>query len=288
MAIRKGRRSRKRPRLGFEKLEPRRLLASVGWDGAGQGGAELSYYLGDAPAQVGQASFESVVEQALKVWSDVVDINFTRTDSPGRPDSLDITFTSIDGAGGTLARAYYPNDVNQHVIAGDIRFDSAESWEVGNTQGAKAIDLLYVAVHEIGHALGLEHSSAEESVLSSSVSPNQQFVSLDHSDRDAILALYAPAATTPDPVKSSQPPRPEVSVVEPSEPIGEDTSPSQSTNRRANRWSRFIGFGHKRAQFLQPAENSFDAGSFGQQNHWFKFLKHRVIPTIQLIRVLRR
>ena len=189
------------------------MLASVGFDGAGQGSAELTYFLGDAPGDVGQDLFESTIESALKVWSDVADITFTETSQASLPDSLDITFRRLDGAGGTLAQAYFPDDVNPQRIAGDVQFDSSESWEVGNAQGSQAFDLLHVAVHEIGHALGLDHDTTVGSVLAATVSPQTQFTSLDQSDIDAILELYAPAVAVevetpvvdPDPVEPDEP-----------------------------------------------------------------------------------
>ncbi len=186
-------RSRKKTAFQFEKLEPKRYLTSVGWDGAGQGSAELTYYLGDAPAQIGQETFENTIREALDVWAEVVDVTFTETSTPGLNDSLDITFASLDGSGGTLAQAFFPDDINPARVAGDIQFDLAESWEVGNAQGSRASDLLFVAVHEIGHSLGLGHSHDANSVLSSTVSPNQQFTGLAAGDRAAALALYAPA-----------------------------------------------------------------------------------------------
>jgi hypothetical protein len=166
----KNRRSRRLYSNQYQSLEQRRCLASVGWDGVGQGSVELTYFLGEAPADVSQAVFADTVEEALDVWSDAADIKFAETKTPGLDDSLDITFAQLDGEGGTLARAFLPDDLNRSQIAGDVKFDVAENWEVGNAKGSSAFDLLYVAVHEIGHALGLGHTTNDGSVLKASVS----------------------------------------------------------------------------------------------------------------------
>ena len=178
--------------LVVEGLEERRVLAaSVGWDGPGQGSADLTYYIGQAPNGMSQSTFEAAIESALKAWSDVADVNFTQTNQAGLNNSLDFTTQSIDGSGGTLAQAYFPSDSNRSRIAGDVQFDSAESWEVGNSRGVSAFDIVFVAVHEIGHALGLDHSSDATAVLYPSVSPTQSFVGLDSDDISAIRSLYA-------------------------------------------------------------------------------------------------
>ncbi len=190
-----GKRSRrKRRRLRAENLEARRCLAaSLGWDGPGQGGAELTYHIGSAPGGVDQAAFESAIETALDAWSDVVDVHFTEVSQPGLRDSLDFRSTRLDGAGGTLAQAYLPDDVNPARIAGDIEFDTDEAWEIGNAQGRRAFDLVHVAVHEIGHALGIDHLHEADATLAPFVSPTQSFRGLSDHDIEAALAIYAPA-----------------------------------------------------------------------------------------------
>jgi hypothetical protein len=182
-----------------EWLEARLCLAtaSVGWDGPGQGSAELTYYIGPAPSYLSRADVTAALETALGVWADVVDIEFTAASRSNLRDSIDLEFGRIDGPDGTLAQAYFPDDVNRGRIAGDVLFDSAERWEIGNAQGRRAFDLVLIAVHEIGHALGLEHSDAFDSVMADGVSPDQFFQGLARSDVEAALALYAPALVQP-------------------------------------------------------------------------------------------
>jgi hypothetical protein len=206
----KDKRTNRSRRLHIETMEARLCLAaSLGWDGPGQGAAELTYYIGNTPSNVNRGEFEAAVESALDAWSDVADIEFTQTNVPNQRDSLDFSFASLDGRGGTLAQAYFPDDVNRSRIAGDVQFDTSETWETGN-QSRSAFDLVLVAVHEIGHALGLQHSHDSSSVLKDSVSPRQQFSQLANSDVDAILTLYAAA----DPVDPAIPVNPPVVVVE--------------------------------------------------------------------------
>lgn len=255
-----------RNKLRMEFLEQRVCLAaSLGWDGPGLGAAELTYYIGDVPASVGlqQTEVESAIETALTAWSDVADITFTQTTLARQLDSLDITFTSIDGSGGVLAQAYLPDDVNRGRLAGDIEFDLADTWEIGNNAGRTAFDLVYVAAHEIGHALGLDHLNVIGSVMRPNVSPNQAFTALSRADETELLGVYAPAPVSSDPVDPV--------VVEPDagggnstttggETSGDDTTGSggQDTNdgdddanndteerRRRGGRGRFGGFGHR-------------------------------------------
>lgn len=189
-----------RRRLLTESLEERRVLAaSLGWDGPGQGSVQLSYYIGDAPNGLNQAEVDAAIEIALNAWSSVADVNFVETDQPGLANSLDFTFRPIDGSGGTLAQAYYPSGRRGSSLAGDIQLDATESWEIGNDQGTAAFDLTLVAAHEIGHALGLDHSAAVGSVMYPSVAASQVFTSLSSDDEAAILELYAAddSATNP-------------------------------------------------------------------------------------------
>ncbi len=184
--------------LQLEPLERRQCLtASVGWDGIGLGSAELTYYIADVPSRVDvtDAEFRYAVETALDAWAAVADITFTETDSANEDNCLEFSFGTIDGEGSTLAYAYFPDDVNTEPVAGDVTFDKADTWEIGNGLGDEATDLVLAAAHEIGHALGLEHSYLSGSVMVATLDPDQMFGGLGSSDETAILTLYAAVPT---------------------------------------------------------------------------------------------
>ena len=185
------------PRL--EALEERLCMAtSVGWDGPGQGSAALTYYIGSAPSSLTQAAVNAALQDgAQRLVGRRRTSRSRRRRSRTRSGSIDLTFRRIDGAGRTLAQGYFPDDVNPARIAGDVQFDSSERWEVGNALGSQAFDLVLTAVHEIGHALGLDHSNVAGSVMAATVSPNQSFTGLASTDVAAIRTLYAPGRPRP-------------------------------------------------------------------------------------------
>ena len=63
---------------------------------------------------------------------------------------------AFDGVGGVLAHMYYPR-------SGKMHFDQAENF-TGSTQGP-GINLYFVAAHEMGHGLGIEHSKVRGALM---------------------------------------------------------------------------------------------------------------------------
>jgi hypothetical protein len=80
---------------------------------------------------------------------------------------------------------------------GDIHFDTAETWKIGF--GGSGFDIFTVAAHEIGHAIGLDHTTVPSSLLNAFYS--EAFGGLQADDIAGAQHLYgAPVTTTvPEP-----------------------------------------------------------------------------------------
>ena len=78
-------------------------------------------------------------------------------------------------------------------ILGDLHFDDSNTW-VDDANAVGQIDLYTVALHEIGHALGLGHSEVVGSVMEATYAGGRRNLSND--DIDGIQALYGPTVAT--------------------------------------------------------------------------------------------
>jgi hypothetical protein len=106
---------------------------------------------------------------AFAAWSAVADITFVEVadsghafNAAGASGDIRIAGTNLGGPGGTLAHGYFP-PANGVSAAGDIHFDTNETWKIGF--GGPGFDIFQVAAHEIGHAIGLSHTGVANSLM---------------------------------------------------------------------------------------------------------------------------
>ena len=150
---------------------------------------------------------ENAIREAFTAWSDAANITFTEVaDSgldhfedldAGRPESgadIRIGAFPLDGIGSTRARTNVRTVVSGNLRefrGGIITFDSAENWAIDAIDGnRRTIDVFNVAAHEIGHALGLNHSTNAPALMNTGSAATETFRGPQGDDINGAQFLY--------------------------------------------------------------------------------------------------
>ena len=155
----------------------------------------LTYFFASGTSDISGTGEQDAIEEALRLWEEATPLTFTEAGSAGAADIV-ISFGSgehgdgfpFDGTNGTLAHAFYPPP-NGGSLAGDAHFDDAETWSAAEqATGGQPIDLVTVAAHEIGHSLGLAHSSVSGALMNPFYTGSHRFLGVD--DIAGIQSIY--------------------------------------------------------------------------------------------------
>ncbi|KAE8627625.1 hypothetical protein XENTR_v10007070 [Xenopus tropicalis] len=151
----------------------------------------ITYRIVNYTPDLTPSEVDQTIWNAFKLWSSVTPLHFIQLHSGTADIMISFgarehgDFFSFDGPAGILAHAFYPGQN----IGGDVHFDEDETW----TMDTRVYNLFTVAVHEFGHALGLDHSSNPDALMFPLYTYiNSEDFSLPADDTGAIQELYGP------------------------------------------------------------------------------------------------
>lgn len=129
----------------------------------------------------------SLVERASAIWNKAANGRFSIAPQITGGD-INVSFQSghhgdawpFSGPNGVLAHAFN-SKFPERALAGQIHFDLGENWSFAEQCPPEGKDFLSVAIHEVGHALGLDHLGTKKSVMYSNYNGVQrQLFDLDY------------------------------------------------------------------------------------------------------------
>lgn len=151
----------------------------------------LTYAFANFTEDLPESSVRAIVRTAFQIWAEAANLRIAEAEPFKMADFRISWATGEHGDGSafdvnTLAHAFFPPPCGG-LRAGEIHFNEAVDWN--NDPSSADGNLLSIAIHQIGHILGLSHSSDSNSVMSPFAG---QRIELADADVQAIQALYEP------------------------------------------------------------------------------------------------
>ena len=143
---------------------------------------------------IGDAASQSAIRQAFAKWESVCNIDFVEVGDSSTVD-IRLGWDYIDGSGPTVGECYSSWNTSTNVtFDADIRFETDADWTYSpSSSGAY---FYVVALHEIGHAMGLSHYDGADVVMNTYTGGAAD---LTQGDIEGARALYGWTPPPPPP-----------------------------------------------------------------------------------------
>lgn len=150
---------------------------------------ELTWRLANTLPQFSREDQEEAAQQAFDAWAERSALKFQMAADNAL---INISFEQGDhgdaypfeGADGVIGHGFFP----QSAQPGVIHLNRDKTWTLGGDDGTGSVDLFTALLHEIGHALGLEHSLDANAVMFAGYERSK--TALGDEDIAAIRQLY--------------------------------------------------------------------------------------------------
>jgi len=159
---------------------------------------DVTYFFANGTDKLDGDVERDLIRRAFTLWAAQTPLAFTEASNSSEADIV-IGWAGgehgdgdpFDGPGDVLAHASFPNPYDNSQVF--LHFDDDERWVDSD---ARAVDLLTVAAHELGHTLGLAHSADPSALMYPSYDGPHRSLGAD--DIAGIQAVYG-VASDPEP-----------------------------------------------------------------------------------------
>jgi hypothetical protein len=180
--------------LGAEWAHLERVTYSFAPDGTSIGGQPSAWYSTMQNRGIAETTWKDQFRRAAASWQLYTNINLVEVPDDGSAFSVsgnqqgdsrfgDIRIGATELDASALSLTFLPPPDNGGTLAGDIVMNSTSVWSINGTY-----DVMTVAVHELGHALGLGHSALTSAVMYTTYTGIKQAMTTD--DISGIQAVY--------------------------------------------------------------------------------------------------
>jgi Matrixin len=177
-----------------------RITWSIMPDGTNLGGI-ASNLVSTMNQKLGAGNWLQPLEDAFAQWENLANVNFSQVSDngaplgsgnyqQGSPNFGDVRIGGLALPSNVLAVTYLPPVANGGSESGDIFFNTSQPWHIGSDY-----DLETVAIHEIGHDVGLGESTAVTAVMYPYYGGVQQSLASD--DIAGVQSIWGPRPEDP-------------------------------------------------------------------------------------------